>query len=111
MAKRRYTGKDAGQLHLEHIQYQKSDFRATITIGRPQAGGCLDKCPSLEYRLDNAGGPCKNGFNRAGSATSPFRVHRAGAGRAGSLPLLRLRKNSPKEQFWSNLVPVNLFLQ
>jgi enoyl-CoA hydratase/carnithine racemase len=36
VAKRRYTGKDAGQFHFEHIQYQKSGFRATITIDRPQ---------------------------------------------------------------------------
>ena len=36
MSKRKYTGKDAGQFHFEHILYQKSNFRATITINRPQ---------------------------------------------------------------------------
>ncbi len=36
MSKRRYTGKDAGEFHFEYIQYQKSNFRATITINRPE---------------------------------------------------------------------------
>lgn len=36
MSNRRYTGKDPGEFHFEFIQYQKSDFRATITINRPQ---------------------------------------------------------------------------
>jgi enoyl-CoA hydratase/carnithine racemase len=36
MSKRKYTGKDAGQFQFEYIQYQKSNFRATITINRPK---------------------------------------------------------------------------
>jgi enoyl-CoA hydratase/carnithine racemase len=36
VSNRRYTGKDPGEFHFEFIQYQKSDFRATITINRPQ---------------------------------------------------------------------------
>ncbi len=36
MSKRRYAGKDAGLFHFENILYQKSGYRATITINRPQ---------------------------------------------------------------------------
>jgi enoyl-CoA hydratase/carnithine racemase len=36
VTKRKYTGKETNQFHFEHILYQKSDFRATITLNRPQ---------------------------------------------------------------------------
>jgi enoyl-CoA hydratase/carnithine racemase len=31
-----FTGKDAGQFNFEYILYEKSEFRATITINRPE---------------------------------------------------------------------------
>lgn len=36
MGKRKYTGKASGEFHFEYIQYQKSNYRATITINRPE---------------------------------------------------------------------------
>jgi enoyl-CoA hydratase/carnithine racemase len=33
---RSFTGKDAGEFQFEHIQYEKSGYRATITINRPK---------------------------------------------------------------------------
>lgn len=35
MDDRIYTGKDAGEFHLEYITYQKSGYRATVTFNRP----------------------------------------------------------------------------
>ncbi len=36
MNERQFTGKDAGQFHLEYICYEKKDSRATITFNRPE---------------------------------------------------------------------------
>lgn len=36
MNERRYTGKDASQFDFKFIWYEKSDYRATITINRPE---------------------------------------------------------------------------
>lgn len=37
MSEREYTGKDPGQFDFHSILYEKSSFRATITINRPEA--------------------------------------------------------------------------
>jgi enoyl-CoA hydratase/carnithine racemase len=36
VSERSFTGKDAGEFHFEHIKYEKSGYRATITINRPK---------------------------------------------------------------------------
>jgi enoyl-CoA hydratase/carnithine racemase len=36
VSKRRYTGKDDGEFHFKNILYRKSNFRATITLNRPE---------------------------------------------------------------------------
>lgn len=36
MSERRYVGKEAGQFNFNHIIYEKSDYRATVTFNRPE---------------------------------------------------------------------------